>query len=201
MSQSPTALTKSRGNPAHGWWASCRPRVVPGWGADGDDDGHDGQRQVDDQVERGRWRVGPTEAAAGGERAAAPAGVDHDAGEGQVGQRDEGRPWRDAGSTMATAPSAASASAPTRTTERTQAQRRPARHQRGHGPRRVVGAQRLGHPGDAEQAGGNEVEADQFHVGLAAGTSETAGLSVSDDSSVLTCGTSAVRWAWLPSTA
>ncbi len=59
----------------------------------------------------------------------------------------------------------------------------------------------LATPGRDQQPGGDQVQADQFHCGLAAGTSDTAGLSVNDDRSVLTRGTSAGRRAWLPSTA
>ncbi len=47
VSQSPTALTKSSGNPAQGWWASCGTQRAAAGGRRGDDGRGDGQREVD----------------------------------------------------------------------------------------------------------------------------------------------------------
>ena len=63
------------------------------------------------------------------------------------------------------------------------------------------GRRALATPGDDEQSGRDEIEPDQFHCGLAKGTSDAAGLTPTAPSSVLTRGTRLVRRAWLPSTA
>ena len=72
VSQRPTALTNSRGNPAQGWCASCAPSVplsgAPAGPLRRPTRPTPGRRP--DGARRGR--VGAAEAAAGGERPAAP---------------------------------------------------------------------------------------------------------------------------------
>ena len=162
MSHVPTVLDEEQRHAGPGLVGQLAEQRGVTRGTDGHGTGGGGQDEVDHEVDRGRRRVGPAEAPAGGQRPAASLRHEDHGGEPEVGGADQGgqgcagsqqRQETERGLRRCTG-----TYQPAQGSERVVPS-----EQGGHGARRVVGAGCLGRAGDDEQCRGDEVDADQGH--------------------------------------